>query len=769
MQSHLQQHSFHKKRLTRAILGSLIAIVTQSALADTTDLGTVQGSTAADNSLVNVQNNPASAAFQAPSQGSLNSTEPQSIINQHFIQENAYPGSNYPDLVQYSPSTWSVDPNGAGAMESQSGGPFVRGFQDGQYNVTFDGIPWGDSNDFTHHSTVYFMPQDMGGIVVDRGPGDASTLGDATFGGTMAMLSRAPGTTSDLTTYLDMGSFGTRLAGAQYDTGIMHQYGDASAFISYKSFHTDGYLTNANQDRTNLFVKLVKPIGDDTLLTFVGMQNHTTQNPPIGATLGELQQYGNNYGLVENPGSGNYQGYNRDDIHTDFEYVGVQTNLSGWRLDNKLYTYAYNHNGFNGLDQGSGQFPSLNGSTGTFYPVLADGTPDTNGVPGTMMTMDYRSIGDFLRLSRDMGPGTLNVGAWYDHQDNTRSQYETNATTGGYNYDNPFGLSLVPLSPTSLGSNNPLYYTDRYMTDTLDTKQAYIDYAWKPMSNLTVTPGIKYVSFTRGMNATVNQGNTGAPVNENVTWDKVLPSIDMRFMIQPDWSSYAQIATGFLAPNLNLFYPKGSATTTNPGSLNPESTTNYQVGTTYTTNQFVLSADVYYIHFNNLEQSNIYQGITVYSNAGGVDYDGFETEGTYHLGSGFNLYGNYTFNVAKTISQPNNPSQWIADTPEHTGVAGLIYNQGPAYASLMTKFVGQRYGDPGQQTPLSSYSITNFSSSYEIPAPLSWIKKATIGFMIDNLLNSQKIFASNGTDVNGNELYYTLPERSYMLNLSLSM
>ena len=39
----------------------------------------------------------------------------------------------------------------------------------------------------------------------------------------------------------------------------MKNYGDASAFIDYKNFATDGYLTNAHLRRGNLFVKFVKP------------------------------------------------------------------------------------------------------------------------------------------------------------------------------------------------------------------------------------------------------------------------------------------------------------------------------------------------------------------------------------------------------------------------------------------------------------------------------------------------------------------------------
>src|SRR6202041_36143 len=95
----------------------------------------------------------------------------------------------------------------------------IRGFQDGQFNVTFDGIPWGDSNDFTHHSTSYFMPQDVGNGVVDRGPGNEGTVGDATFGGTVYVQSADPKKTMGLDMLLSFGSFNTQLYGVGFDKG----------------------------------------------------------------------------------------------------------------------------------------------------------------------------------------------------------------------------------------------------------------------------------------------------------------------------------------------------------------------------------------------------------------------------------------------------------------------------------------------------------------------------------------------------------------------
>src|ERR1700721_3001643 len=166
----------------------------------------------------------------APSQGSLFATHPQSIVGADFIQNNDAPAANYTDIIKFTPSVWTVDPNGPGLMENL--GTSIRGFQDGQFNVTFDGIPWGDSNDFTHHSTSYFMSQDIGNLVVDRGPGNAGTLGNATFGGTVYVQSADPKKTQGFNTELSVGSFNTKLYGVRYDTGGGGNGGGLPPFIS---------------------------------------------------------------------------------------------------------------------------------------------------------------------------------------------------------------------------------------------------------------------------------------------------------------------------------------------------------------------------------------------------------------------------------------------------------------------------------------------------------------------------------------------------------
>lgn len=718
-----------KSKMAMVVLLGISALCANAASrADSAiDLGTVQSGSGTGSAQQDKQK---SAAYQAPTKASLKATQPQSIIGQQYIEHNAAPTANYTDIVSVAPSVSDIAPNGPGGMESQ--GLSMRGFQDGQYNVTFDDIPFADSNDFTHHSTSYFMPQDTGSIVVDRGPGSASTIGDATFGGTIAVASREPEEIAALTPYVSFGSHASRLFGLRYDTGAIKSLNDTRAYFNYKNSSTDGALTYSGQKRQNMVFKSETPIGDNTVVTLFGMYNKIHQYVPIGATLDQINKYGSDYALNNDPTSQAYYGYNYDELASDLEYIDIKSLLGSWAIDNKLYTYGYRHDGFNGADP--------NGTTpnGTIYGA--------NNVPGQSMSNNYRSFGDIFRVARDLGPGRIKAGIWLDRQHNTRTQYEIDDTLGGI------------FNATSM-----LAATDRDMFDSLNTAQPYVEYDWKPTSRLTITPGIKYAYFHRNIDALVNQ-KTGTPLNYSQTWEKALPNFSVHYKLQDNWTVYGQWAKGFLAPNLNTFYVADP-------SLNdvvPEETTNTQLGTVWHSHDLTLSADVYHIDFKNKIEHHKVASETIYYNVGGATYKGVEGEATYYVGSGFSLYGNGSINSAKDKTN----GLWLPNAPDRTFAAGVIYNDGGYYASLIAKHVGARFGtgsDPSTDQKLPSYTIANLNASYTFKSASGPLHNAKVSFQVNNLFNKSGLLDQPGTTADGTPLYWTIPGRSYVLSLSVGM
>lgn len=730
-----------------------------------------------------------SAMTQAPTLTPLDATEPTSDISQYFIQNNLPPTSNYSEIIGLSPSVMSVSPNGPGLMENQF--LCIRGFCDGYYNVTFDGIPFQDSNDFTHHSTSYFMTHDLGGVNVDYGPGTAATIGNATFSATVENLTKTPLADPTLTPYASFGSWHTQLFGAEYDTGKIDSLGGAAGYIDAESSSTDGELTHMGQDRKNILAKLAAPVASNTVLTLVAMYNQIHQYVGLGATAAQIAEYGPTWGLSNDPASQDYYGYNYDQIHTDFEYVGLQSKLGDWTLDNKIYTYAYYHTGHNGEDP-NGETPN-----GTYW-----GADD---VPGQLLTNNYRSWGDTLNAKYSLSFGDLKAGVWADRQSNERALPEvdetlneainpnganwiTNGGVGSYLTNGgvpsncpgsaepatPGSTILQPTAAELLGAYS--CNGGRLLTQKLITLQPYFMADINVLPGLTVSPGVRYDHFERDVDAIVNVKDA-EPESYANTFSATLPSLLVHYAITGNWAAYAQAAKGFMAPNENYF---NHGTTTTPGStdLEPQETWSYQAGTTWQTRRLSASADVYYVHFGNEILSEKSGPDTIFFNAGGTNYKGVELNATFYAGMGFSLFANGSINRAKVIENAETNcvtgdctgGLWVPDAPDATLAYGVIYNAYGFYASLYNRRTGHSYGDVGETQPISSYSVLSGALGYTFGEDAGWLKGASIKADLSNLLNKTPIIELAGyTAWLGTPLYWTLPERSFNVTLEVPL
>jgi iron complex outermembrane receptor protein len=708
---------------------------------------------------------PGTAPYNAPSLTPLNSVQPTSVVSQQTIQNQLSSTQSYADIARLTPSVSLISPNGPGLGEAA--GPTIRGFQDGQYNVTIDGIPIGDSNDFTHHTTSFFTNDEIGQLIVDRGPGTAETVGDATFGGTMSIRTINPAATTTLTPYGSYGSYDTGVEGLRIDTGAIQAANGTTGVFNIENDNSNGALTYSHQDRTNFFGKIIVPVGNSTTVTFMADYNRLYQNPVYGATLGEMAAYGHNYNLNNNPDSQDYWRYNYDRITTDMEYVDVASHLAdGWEYDGKVYTYAYYHADNNGLDvnDDSGTGEALN------EVVLSPGGATTAGVPGETFFMNYRSVGTIQRLQKDFAWGDIKLGAWFDHQVNTRFLAENDLSDGNadnYN-DSADGFSNADLA----AANNNYGQIDRLQHNQLYTFQPYAQLDWQPIQNLTLTGGVKYAFFRRTLDAQVQQ-TTEAEIGYQHDWGKFLPSFEAKYNFSPNFSTYAQVAEGFLAPNLNTFYVDDP----NNSAEEPETTWSYQTGFAYQSRHLALGGDVYLVHFMNFINHTGSGVNEVYYNDGGAVYKGIEGEATYTFDNGFSLFANGGLNKANSTAT----NDYIAEAPQFTSNAGIIYNKNGIYASIIDQLTGGEYDSNGTGnggTTLANsrapgawydpYNVVNLAAGYTFNHINPHVKQIRVKLNLDNITNQQQIIFSPGqVGPNSEDLCYVLPGVSAFVTVSM--
>ncbi len=746
------------RRLTAGLLGAVLAL---SAFADDA------GGSALRLEDLEVTTPRTSALTQAPTDSNLNARQPQSILTLEYISNNVAPTADYATIAALAPSVANVETNGPGLSEAKH--TTIRGIDDGGYNVTFDGIPFGDYNSFTHHTTSYFPAKLIGKVVVDRGPGTASTIGNATFGGTMALYSKDPRTNLSFVPTLSAGSFGTRLGHFEFNTGVLPALGGASSIFSYQRMETDGYRTNADMKRDTYNVKYLQPVGRDTTITLLSSVNKISFGNPGTVTQSQIDTFGRNFGLKDNNAANQLdllnRKYNYQDKKADFEYLGLDTSLGqGWSLEDKLYTYSYKNISHEKPKVGSGA------AAGQML--------------GSVKLNQYRTYGDTFSASHEDSTGIFKTGFWYDRTKNHRNTY-------GVNYDTT-GADAIDLTPTALykaaaPGGNPATlpgapgYDYKYLLLDIDTTfQAFAEYTWKVSADFDLNAGVKYQKFTRDLDATVNQTSGRQALIASRTDSKATPSVTAHYTFDKDWAAYAEIAQGFQSPTEGNSFYVDNANLANI-NLKPQLSTNYQVGTVFKHDRFNADVDFYFIDFKNYAYNGPADASgdpTYYGTAAGAYYSGVEGQATFYVGGGFSAYANGSINKAEFKGSKLD----VPTVPTTTAALGLIFDRAGFFGSFTEKYVGNwtvydtitnpdiAGGGASRAAHSDFYWLGDVSLGYGQKFDHGFVHSLKVRFQVGNVFN-QKVQVLDGIDANPANAYTkdtfnVLPVRNYFLTVS---
>lgn len=716
------------------------------------------------------------AANVAPTKSSLDAFQPQSIISRTYIENSMSDVSDYTGIATIAPSvSGGVDNNGPGLSEKDA---VIRGFQDGEYNVRYDGIPFGDTNDPTHHSTSYFPASVIGAVQIDRGPGYAGDLGQETLGGSMNLFSRTLSDQGYAQAKLSYGSWATVNTTLTLQSGVIDDLHGARFTANMQVLNSDGYLTYSDVHEYNQFVKFDVPINANWTITVLGTHNNGEVHQPDnnGITLAQAKAYGKNFTLSNDPALPTYFGYNSVRKETDFEYVRVNGILgNGFTLENTGYTYSYINHTLSATDTTQSASDILAGT----YPGWGTkaGPKGNMDVAGYDKLNSYRVWGDIVRLNKDFDlfgmDGQARTGLWYEISETDRHRFDRDWTLGFI----PNPIEKTPSCATSKPATCALPdpSVQFFERSSWTQYQPFLDVDFHPVDGLTITPGIKYLHFQRKVAAPVGS-KTRAPQFDSTTYSHTLPFVSANYKASDSLALYAQYAQGFLVPPLKAFYVPNPTLNT----IKPQTSTNYQLGAVYNVNNFTLDGDVYYVRAENAFQSGtvaVPGGGTakIYFNDGTVDYKGIEAEGTYAFTDGMldglAAFANGSLNSARgqTKGMANYHSQ-IGQAPKWTAAFGLIYTNDGLNVSLVDKFTGQQWADDGEPSAykIGSYSVANFVLGYDFG---NFKLQGGVFNLFDNR-SVTDISINDGptpTDPNSHDQFFWMPERSYQLTLRVTL
>jgi iron complex outermembrane receptor protein len=676
----------------------------------------------------------------APSSVSLDATSASSTVSDMFVRNFISPIADYSQVLTSTPSGFSYGANGIGLSDAKT---TIRGLADGNSVISFDGIPFNDTNGVSHHSWAFFPSQFIGGAVVDRSPGSAATIGQATYGGNFDLKSRILSDQQRTDVTVSAGTWNTQMLNVEYSSGRYGENGDSNFLLNAHNIKSDGYLTYNHQERNGFSGKFEKYLSGDTKLTlFASYLKLNNQTPnTVGVLRSNFNAGATNQLMSNDPTKTDYYGYNfYPGLPSDFEYAGIESTVwDVWKLDNKTYHYSYYNNQHYTWD---GKAPATIVTTG----ASPSGRDKLNS---------YDTVGDVLRLSRPTELGTLRVGAWYDLAKSKRYTYKSN-----------------PLTWTDIAVPE---YKENYTTT---TTQAYVEHEFVVNERLKITPGIKYASYTHNIDqfadlATVGSLNGAAQINNKATYTDVLPSLSANYKLQPNWALYGQYTYGDQIPSTTVFDVAGGKVSSTP---KPTQSKVWQIGTVWNSDDLMLGADYYHM---KLDSS--YTAVTNANNfvsyvaSGQQINEGVEVEGSYRLGGGWSMYSSATVGTFKYADS----GKWVAGAPKDTEKLGLNYISGPWKGMLSVARVGSMFQNGNAAGSYETFKIdpvtmTNLFVNYTIKHPDALTKESKVQFAVNDLFNQHKIVAikaaagSTAANPSAADVLTVTPGRSMNLTFTTS-
>ena len=712
------------------------------------------------------------AAANAPTKSSVDATQPQSIISRPYIDLAVPETGDFTNVINIAPSISGTQGNGAGYGDAKV---VMRGFQDGEYNVTYDGVAYGDTNDPTHHSNTFFPASTIGAVVVDRGPGAAGDLGQENFGGAIHMFSNKVADDFGFTQKLSYGSFNSWQAVSILQTGRIEALHGLKVLVNLQERNTDGALSYFSLKSENQSIKAELPINDHWSLTALATHNFNFSYQPDndGATLRQVAAYGQNYYMNNDPTSPQYYKNNRVRKHTDFAYARLNGDLgNGFTLEDTLYTYFYSNSTFSAADITTFGAPGVAGSDlggeyGT-HPGSSSGSNPT-GMLGYDKLNHYTVRGDILRLNKAFDFGTLKVGGLVESSNTRRHRYDYQIDT-----TNPYNSSIFDYKEKACKNAGPgltaatttaCAVDDRHVQlDEISSwtqSQLFADFYWTPTDKLTITPGVKVVDFERSDQGKVKAANIknelfmASPMKNS--YSKTLEFLTANYKLMPNWSVYGQYATGFLIPPLSSLY----VVDTSKNTVKPQTSTNYQLGTVYNGGNLSIDADIYQIDIDNKFFADATNDF--FTNLGKVKYKGVEAQAAYAFDFGLTAFINGSVNSAKdantdTASAAYNVAtsgKTIAKAPKSTLGLGGIYRQGPLKVAVTYKLVGEQFAD-GKETAaykIKAYDTTGLTVSYDFG-------RITAKVGVDNLFDHRAVTKIGINGVPYDQYYFQAPRNA---------
>ena len=202
----------------------------------------------------------------------------KSNITRDDIQRD-YTTQDIPLLLRDAPSINTYTESGVGG----SGYSYItlRGVAPTRLNFTLDGVPLADSEDMAAYFADFpDLARSLQSIQIQRGVG-TSTVGSASFGGSINLESIALSPKPDMDVDVASGSFGQKFGSVAWQSGITP--GGYAMYTRFSDLENDGYREHSGVHQRDVFFSGMKQ-NDDSQIRLTGFSGHERQHMSFLAT-----------------------------------------------------------------------------------------------------------------------------------------------------------------------------------------------------------------------------------------------------------------------------------------------------------------------------------------------------------------------------------------------------------------------------------------------------------------------------------------------------
>ncbi|MBQ3414630.1 MAG: TonB-dependent receptor plug domain-containing protein [Clostridia bacterium] len=608
------------------------------------------------------------------------------LVSENYGQEPSH-------LFRKMPGIFSMNDNGT---EFGYGYFRIRGLDQTRINVTLDGMPWNEAEDYgTYFANSPDLLSSIHTVKVERGTSSTNN-GTASSGGSINLESIDLLKDTESYGYVGAGSFNTYKTSIVYNSGL---FGKNAIHIKATQQQTDGYRDWSFNNSQAFTVKYGYFFNNKHSIDFMSLNGrHRNGQGWIGNTLNEL---------TINPRA---NGDSPDDIDEWFQSIN-KIQYKGWLKDNILFTssaYIQYQTGWYNMD--------LDNYMIKFEDPTWDKTNIVYSYGLTHYLYGANAAAKFYLNNLTLTAGTNIYKYQREHYMNDivashfknvdPSEYYDN--TGYKNDGNVFLSANYKLNKFNFGANVQYRYVDFNYVDHLNS-----DVIYNKNDAGTVWNFINY-----GFNVDYNLDNAN------------------KFYVR-----YAEVSREPTRTDMfggNEFYP-GELTTTKA-----ERSYDVEGGYVIATNKIEANVNLYYMYFKNeriLTGEYGLNGLPLHDTANNSYRTGIEVSVDWNFAGGFHyaLNGSASKNI---VNSENFVNKYHILTPAYTLNNDLYYKNNNMKIGVNNLYHSKMYLDQNNEMEIPYHLTFNLYGNYR------W-RNIEFGARVNNLLNKVNYYncAVGATDL----------------------